>query len=281
MKLFLLVTIILIAFAGNSLLNRLALASGAIGAEAFTFIRIASAAVVLGLIAAVSGQKINLRHNLLSGAFLFIYAICFSIAYLQIDAALGALILFGVVQITMFGGAVLSGERPSKARWTAMVMGIIGLAILVGPSSAQSNLGASLLMCVSGVSWGLFSLLGKKSSAPIGTMTSSFMVALLPAALFMFPNLESMQHIAISGWVLALTSGIVTSGMGYALWYAVLPKLDASLAAIAQLMVPVIAAFGAVLFLKEQISMRFILASILIVGAIMASILWEKRGSLR
>jgi drug/metabolite transporter (DMT)-like permease len=253
----------LIAFASNSLLTRLALGSGQIDAATFTLVRLGAGAVVLTLLA-----RPSLRGGGVLGPLaLFAYAAPFSFAYLRIGAAVGALVLFGVVQLTMIGYALVRGERPAPLTWVGLVLAAGGLAVLTVPSVSRPDPFGVVLMAIAGVAWGVYSLAGKKVADPLAANARSF---LWSSALAVIMVLVSRTPVTASGSgiVLALVSGGVTSGLGYALWYRVLPRLTVTQAAVAQLTVPVIAALAAVGLLEERLSIRLVIAGALVLSGV-------------
>jgi drug/metabolite transporter (DMT)-like permease len=260
----------MVAFAANSLLNRLALGSAAIDAASYTTVRLASGALMLAIIGMLSRKKgwISRRGTWLSAGFLFLYAIAFSFAYLSLSTGTGALILFGSVQLTMILAALLGGERPLVLEWTGLLLALGGLVYLVFPGlQAPSPLG-SALMAAAGISWGLYSLRGRGSSDPLGDTASNFMRA-VPFVILI--------SLSASGLLLASVSGAITSGLGYVIWYAALRGLTTARAATVQLSVPVLAAWSGVLFLSEEISLRLLLAGVLILGGIGLAVIGRRK----
>jgi len=274
MRLILITTLTMVAFAANSVLNRMALSDGAIGPAAFALIRLGSGALVLSALALVRGSGLPLKGTGrgLSVLALALYMIGFSYAYLSLDAGAGALILFGAVQITMFLWAIASGEAVPARRWGGALIAFSGLLWLLWPHGAAplSPLGA-VLMAMAGASWGVYSMVGRNGRDPLAATAANFLLA-TPLALL--PLLAVPGGIALSarGVALAVLSGAVTSGLGYALWYWVLARLVASVAAVAQLTVPIIAMAGGVLFLGETPTMRFAIASLLVLGGVAFSL---------
>ncbi|MEO0683279.1 MAG: DMT family transporter, partial [Pseudomonadota bacterium] len=210
-----------------------------------------------------------------SAAALFLYAAPFSFAYVALDAGLGALILFGAVQTGMFAGALRGGERPSPARWAGAAAGLAGLAWIALPGAAAPPLVPSLLMAFAGLAWAVFSLRGRGSVAPTEDMGRAFVLCAPAAALLLLTGAPS--EATSTGVALAVASGALASGAGYAVWYAALPRLDASLAAVAQLTVPLIALAGGIAFLDEAASPRFWPAAALILGGVAAATLIPAR----
>lgn len=265
----LLTSLAMVAFASNSLLNRLALGQDAIDPVSYTTIRLSSGAAMLFLLASLqrkTGQPI-LRGSWISAAFLFLYAVCFSFAYLSLSAGTGALILFGSVQVTMIVLALRGGERPLWLEWAGLFLALGGLVYLVFPGlTAPSPIGSGL-MAVAGVAWGFYTLRGRGSGNPLGDTAGNFVHAVpmvLIVLLISFGNIS----VSSSGVMYAVLSGALASGVGYVIWYAALRGLTATRAATVQLSVPVIAAWGGVAFLAENVSARLVIAGVLILGGI-------------
>ena len=258
----------MLAFAANSLLCRLALGAGTIDAAGFTGIRVASGALLLGLIIVPRWRHGDVpRVDWRAVVMLFAYMILFSFAYLSLGAGTGALILFGAVQLTMFGFALRSGEAFARLSWAGLALAVGGLVYLVSPGvTAPDPVGASL-MGLAGVAWGSYSLLGRSAVDPMQVTALNFICALPLAGGTVLLSLHGL-HVTPHGAVLAAASGAVASGLGYFLWYAALRGLAATQAATVQLCVPVIAAFGGVLLLGEAVTPRLVLASIATLGGI-------------
>jgi drug/metabolite transporter (DMT)-like permease len=259
----------LVAFASNSLLTRLALGSHAIDAASFTLLRLASGAAVLSLLVRMQRRKLVAPRG--NGAFgplaLFGYAAPFSFAYLRIGAAVGALVLFGVVQLTMVGYGIVRGDRPSASSWFGLALAMAGLLVLTVPAASRPDPFGVVLMAVAGVAWGAYSLAGRKNADPVAANAWSFLLASVPAFV-----LAAVVHSAAEpswrGVSLALTSGGVMSALGYAIWYRALPRLTVTQAAVAQLSVPILAALGAALLLGERVSVRLLVAGFLVLGGV-------------
>jgi drug/metabolite transporter (DMT)-like permease len=259
----------MLAFAANSLLNRLALGNSAIDAASYTTVRLVSGAIMLGLIGTLSKERgwLQQRGTWRSAALLFLYAIAFSFAYLSLSTGTGALILFGSVQLTMIIAALVSGERPHFLEWTGLFLALGGLVYLVFPGlKAPSPLG-STLMAAAGISWGFYTLRGRGSSDPLGDTAGNFIRSAPFVLVISLFNLRNF-HLSTNGLLLAGISGAVTSGLGYVLWYAALRGLTTTRAATVQLSVPVLAAWSGIIFLSEEVSFRLLLAGILILGGI-------------
>lgn len=261
----------LLAFAGNSLLCRLALRETDLDAASFTLIRLVSGAAMLLLLVRLR-QLRQLQKAAPAGSWpgalaLFIYAIAFSYAYLQLDAGLGALFLFGAVQLSMTGWGLFRGERLTAWQWLGLAMAVGGLVALLWPNTPGANAevslntGSALLMLVAGVAWGAYSLIGRHSRDALASTTGNF-VRTLPLALLLLPVLwftnSGLPDAASAGVGYAIASGAITSGIGYALWYKALPALTATQAATVQLSVPVVTAFGGVLLLAEVLTPKLV-----------------------
>lgn len=277
MRLFLLTSLTMLAFAANSVLNRAALAGGHIGAGEFGTIRLAAGAVALaGLCFALrGGLRLGGPGRALGVAMLLVYIYGFSTAYNALDAGLGALILFGTVQVTMFAGGLMGGEAMPARRWIGALLALAGLAWLLWPGpGATVSPAHGLFMAAAGAGWGIYSLAGRKERDALSATAANFILALPIGAVLglALPAPDPPVVISVTGIVLAVLSGAVTSGMGYALWYTVLPALDRSVAAVAQLCVPVIAIAGGVLFLGEALSVTLVLASALVLGGVALSV---------
>ena len=273
MHLFLLTTLTMIAFAANSVLNRLALAPGDMDVTLFGVIRLASGAAMLAML--VLGQK---RGFALGGAgrvwgvaSLLAYIFGFSLAYDTLDPGFGALILFAVVQITMFAGALVSREVVPVMRWLGAALALGGLGWLLAPGGTQSFAAVPILsMIAAGVGWGIYSLLGRGARDPLQATAMNFLLA-APVAVLIWLGVGA-HAVTSMGVVWAVISGAITSGLGYALWYRILPELGASRAAVAQLTVPIIALGGGMLFLGEALTMRFVLAALLVIAGVILSL---------
>lgn len=270
----------MLAFAGNSLLCRLALKDTAIDAASFTSVRLVSGALALWLLVRLRQGAQPLAGNGWSAFALFAYAAGFSFAYLSLPAATGALLLFGAVQATMIGYGYWRGERFSTVQSAGFVLALAGLVGLLLPGLSAPPLGGALLMIAAGISWGVYSLRGKGGGDPTRATAGNFLRA-VPFSLALSAIFWPQARIDASGFVLAVASGALTSGLGYALWYAVLPNLAASTAATVQLAVPVIATVGAVLWLGEAVSPRLVLASLAVLGGIALVIRGRRVGLVR
>jgi len=266
-RLFLLTTMAMMAFAGNSLLCRLALAQTEIDAASFTSIRLISGAGILWLLANLRKTTNKGNGDWLSAFALFIYAAGFSFAYIHLSAATGALLLFGAVQVTMICFGLFKGERFALLQTIGFVLAISGLIVLFLPGLQTPPLYSSLLMLLAGIAWGVYSIRGRKATHPLAVTTGNF-IRTVPITLVLTVLMLKSINIDIEGVIYAILSGMLASGVGYAIWYSALPFLKATHDATIQLSVPVIAAFGGVILLAEPISLRLLLASIAILGGI-------------
>ena len=259
----------LVAFASNSLLTRLALGSRQIDAASFTALRLAAGAVMLAaLVLAQSRSWTALRGAGVAGPVaLFVYAAPFSFAYLRIGAAVGALVLFGVVQLTMIGYGIARGERPTPATWLGLALAAGGLLALTLPAVARPDPLGVALMTVAGIAWAVYTLVGRRTPDPLAANARSFVWS-TPLAMLLVALARGPVEATGRGVVLALISGAVTSGLGYAVWYRALPRLTVTQAAVAQLSVPVIAAVGAGLALGEMLSARLVLSGIAVLAGV-------------
>jgi len=265
----------MIAFAGNSLLCRIALKDTSIDAASFTAIRLISGAVMLWLVARMRRGALSGRGNWLSAFALFIYAAGFSFAYLSLTAATGALLLFGAVQATMIGRGIWAGERLRRLQLVGLILALGGLVGLLLPGLSAPPLFGSILMLGAGVAWGVYSLRGKGAGDPTRVTAGNFLRAVPIAAVLSAITYDGASLDSAGLWY-AIASGALASGIGYAIWYTALPALKATNAATVQLSVPVIAALGGIIFLGETVSLRLVLASVAILGGI-ALVILEKQ----
>lgn len=261
----------LLAFAANSVLCRLALQPGAIDPRSYTAVRLVSGALVLALLCRLRGGEVTGSWR--SALALFGYALPFSLAYLDLGAGTGALVLFAAVQLTMFAAGLTHGERPGWRTWSGVSIALGGLVVLVSPGLSMPTPAGLLAMTVAGVAWGLYSLAGRGNAQPIAATAGNFALA-SPIALIALLPAPELLHVSKLGLVLALVSGTVASGLGYVAWYTALPQLSASRAAVVQLLVPPLAAVGGVVVLAEPATVRLGVATLLIVGGISWSLSW-------
>ncbi|MBJ2128308.1 DMT family transporter [Alteromonas sp. IB21] len=279
-----LVTMAMVAFAANSLLCRMALANTSIDPASFTVLRLMSGAIALVVLSFISQGRsgkndtsVSLWHKLSSnasvfgGVSLFIYAICFSYAYISMSTGTGALLLFGAVQLTMITVGLIKGERFKKLQWLGFVLAFAGLIILLLPGASAPSLLSGVIMTSAGVAWGVYSLLGKKSASALLSTSGNFIYAtLLCVPLVVVVSFLSLGEFSLdkAGIYYALASGIFASGCGYAIWYSALPLVKSTTAATVQLSVPVLASIMGWMVLGEALTMQIVLASIITLGGI-------------
>lgn len=267
----LLTTLAMLAFAGNSLLCRIALRDTAIDAASFTAIRLASGALILAALLMLRGKRPTAGGSWPMAAMLFAYAVGFSFAYRDLTAATGALLLFGAVQFTMTGYGLWTGERIRGLKLIGLLLALGGLVWLLLPGLAAPPPLAAALMLAAGAAWGVYSLLGRGAGDPTAATGGNFLRTLPFAAALMLAA-TTTGTTDRTGMFYALLSGAVTSGLGYVLWYAALPRLRPSSAATVQLSVPAIAALGGAMLLAEPVTMRLLVASVAILGGIALTI---------
>jgi drug/metabolite transporter (DMT)-like permease len=269
----------MLCFAANSLLCRLALAPRLIDAATFTTLRVLSGAAILCFVVWLrrgSLPRIN-RANFLSVASLFAYFVFFSFAYTRLNAGLGALVLIGAVQLTMFSVAFCEGERFSSWQWAGFAVALLGFVYLVLPGvGAPDPLGA-VLMCICGVAWGCFSLLARGANDPVETNASNLVGCVLPVAVVNLLAAHGFE-VTAAGVLLAIASGGIATGLGYVIWYFALRGLPATHAATVQLSMPTLVALGGVGLLSEPLTLRVLVASAMMLGGI-ALVLQRVHGS--
>ncbi|MGB3244161.1 MAG: DMT family transporter [Sulfitobacter sp.] len=268
MRLAVLTALTMVAFASNSILTRVAIEGGHIDPSGFAIVRVAAGALVLGMIISLRrGGLPLLRRNRIPGAVsLAAYMIGFSLAYLTLDAGLGALILFGVVQITMFAHGALQGATPSRRQLAGAAAAFAGLllALWPGPGGEADPYGAAL-MVLAGVAWAAYTIIGRRAADPLAATAANFLLC-LPLVLILLAG--TARTFSITGVALGIVCGGLTSGLGYTLWYKVLPHFDGANAAIVQLSVPIIAILAGFVLLGEPLGLLLVLSAILVVGGI-------------
>jgi drug/metabolite transporter (DMT)-like permease len=267
----------LVCFAANSVLCRLALGPAIIDPYAFTAVRLAAGAVtLLALVGCTAGRLAHGSGSWRAAFFLVLYAVPFSLAYVRLGTGTGALLLFGAVQLTMIGLGLRGGERPHLMEWVGLLGAAAGLVYLVSPGlTAPDPLGAAF-MVAAGIGWGFYSVVGRSAGDPIQATAGNFAKAALlvvPATALAYPWLT----LSGEGALIAALSGSVASGLGYAVWYAALEHLTVTRSALVQLAVPVVAALGGIAFLHESISLRLVIASVVILGSIAIGIAARRR----
>ncbi len=271
----LLTAAVLACFAANSLLCRFALAERSIDPASFTAVRLVSGALALALLTLARGRPASAGGGWPSALALFAYAAPFSIAYVKIGAAVGALALFGAVQVTMIGWGIARGERPVGMVWVGLATALGGLSALTLPGAHAPDPWGLATMVLAGLAWGVYSLLGRTSRGDPITATAGAFVRAAPLSLALLGAgwLVSAVHLSARGVWLAAASGVIASGAGYSLWYRTLPRLSATTGAVVQLLVPVVAAAGAVALLGEQPSARLLVAGSAILGGVVLAVL--------
>ncbi len=296
MQLVLLTTVTMIAFAANSVFARLALGDGAIDAGTYSLVRLAAGALILNLLAGnmlrsqmddgpkaamMTREVVKQGGNLTSAIALLVYIVGFSFAYLALDTGVGALILFACVQATMIGWGILTGSRPSTLEWLGLAVAFSAFVYLISPGLTAPDPLGSVLMIAAGIGWGAYSLRAKSAGTPLLDTAGNFirgsgmMAALFIVGIIVAPTLglfDWTPHINGFGMMMALLSGAITSGLGYALWYRCLRELTSTKAAIVQLSVPAIATLGGVLFAGEDLTARLLFCSIAILGGVALAI---------
>ena len=282
----------MIAFAANSVLGRMAIAPGPFGSgglplidpASYSAVRLGSGAVMLALLVAVTGTGARRWPRLQSGSWasafaLFAYAVAFSYAYVALDTGIGALILFACVQATMIGWSLKEGDRPSLLEWLGLIVAFGAFIWLVSPGLSAPDPLAAAAMAASGIAWGAYSLRGRGLPDPLKATADNFMrsVAFIIPLFGLVLVTQLPVHASAKGVMLAIASGAVTSGLGYALWYRVLKRIGATQGAIVQLTVPVIAAIGGTLFLHEDWTLRLVVSSLLILGGVALATMAKQR----
>jgi len=285
-RLSLLTLVTMLCFAGNSVLCRLALRQTAIDAASFTSVRLLSGALMLALLV-YARQRLRPRAsttasvhapllggNWISALALFVYAGAFSFSYADLSTGIGALLLFGAVQATMILTGLWFGERLGGRQTVGLLVALTGVVVILLPGLDAPPLGSAFLMLASGAAWGVYSLRGRGVGDPTRDTAGNFLRAAGLSVLLSGLFLARLQLDAV-GVLYALISGAVTSGMGYALWYAVLPELTRTRAATVQLSVPVLAALAGAAFVQEPITLQFLLTSLAVLGGIAMVVLYK------
>lgn len=263
-----LTSLAMIAFAANSVLCRQALGETHIDAASFTSVRMISGAVMLLIILTLRKKGSAKKPvNWISVLMLFIYMAFFSFAYISLGAGTGALLLFGAVQLTMFGVALKNGERFSMLSWVGFAAAIGGLVYLLSPGVSAPDMIGTFLMIIAGIAWGVYSILGKGITDPLQSSAQNFAWS-IPLVLLVSAFFYADMQMTNTGIALAIASGAIASGCGYVIWYAVLPHLTSARAATVQLTVPAIAALGGALLLSEPFTARLLIASAVTLGGV-------------
>lgn len=244
----------------------------------FTSIRILSGALILAIVVAIPRRKspLQIGGNWVSAFWMWVYAAGFSLAYVSLPVATGALILFGTVQATMIGWGIYKGERPTGLAWLGIALAAAGFGVLVAPGVAAPNALGAISMAVAGVAWGAYSLRGQTSTEPAADTTGNFALAIPFAIAGSLCFLLGSPFFTPLGAAYAAISGAITSGLGYIAWYAALPGLTSARAAVVQLFVPILAGFAGALVASEPITNRLLIAAAMTLGGI-AMVVFAKR----
>lgn len=275
MRIILLSILSLAAFAANSVLNRAGVADGAIGPASFATVRVCSAFVVLTMVFWIKEHRLPARPaHWLGPVGLLIYILGFSFGYLGLNAGFGALLLFGAVQIAMFVAAWMRGHAPTIIELGGAGIAFAGLIYLLAPTFGVDAVMPSIYMIAAGIGWAMFSVSGQRGGSPLGATTSTFAVILLPVVTVFLFNLD--EPMTPFGIMLAVISGGVTSGLGYLVWYSVLPQLATTTAGVMQLTVPVIAIIAGIFLLGEASDARVWIASTVVIAGVLISMFARK-----
>ncbi|MGE8557538.1 MAG: DMT family transporter [Acinetobacter sp.] len=268
------IMIAMLAFAANSVLCRLALTDQYIDPMSFSLIRVCSGAAVLLLLYLFSAQKAKIEWNVINGFFLALYIVAFSWAYLHIDAGVGALLLFGTVQLSMVGYGLWHGEKINIQRGAGLGIAILGIFILLLPGAAAPNLVYAAMMVLSGIGWALYSIAGKNMQSSLASTLANFVLA-IPFVLLVYAAFYTKSFVQPQGVLLAVLSGGLASSGAYVLWYAIVKQIDRVTASSVQLSVPCLAILGGVLFIGEALSWRIIIATVIVLVGI-ALVVFDK-----
>lgn len=270
----------LIGFASNSLLTRAALATHELDPATFTVVRVLAGAITMLVLVWLRRRPVIDRGSWSSGLALAAYAIFFTLAYQRINASIGALVLFGAVQVTMMGTGLVRGERPATVDWMGVALAVGGLLVFTVPGVTAPDPIGTTSMAVAGVCWGAYSLAGRHSRDAMAATAGNFLRALPAVMLFAALSISS-RHLSTPGVLLAVASGSLASGVAYTLWYAALPSLAAWRAALVQTGTPLLTAIAAVLFLGESFTPRLLVAATLVLVGVMMTALPALHRTLR
>ncbi len=262
----------MLAFAANSVLCRLALVDQQIDPMSFSLIRVCSGAAVLLLLYLFSARKAKIEWNIKNGFFLALYIVAFSLAYLHIDAGVGALLLFGTVQLSMVGYGLCHGEKINMRRGSGLAIAILGILILLLPGTSAPHLGYAAIMVLSGIGWAMYSIAGKDMQNPLASTLANFVMA-IPFILLAYVAVDAKSFALPQGILLAVLSGSLASSGAYVLWYAIVKQIDRVTASSVQLSVPCLAIMGGALFIGETLSWRMIISTVIVLMGI-ALVIW-------
>jgi drug/metabolite transporter (DMT)-like permease len=283
-KFFFLIILSFVFLSLNSILYKAAVINDAIDPFSFTFYRLLSAMLMLMTIYAYKHKKITFqpKKNWISSFMLFLYAICFSYAYINIDAGLGTLLLFGVVQIVMVTTSLFHKEKLSILKIIGLVVSLLGLIYLIYPrESFEIPLFYTMQMIISGTAWAFYSILGKKSFDALGNTTDNFIKASLYIVIFYFMFEVGTLNVSAEGLLLAIISGSITSALGYLIWYHVVPEMKIMTASVIQLFIPILTIALSILFLNELLTYELIISTIIVTFGIMLTIYSKKQAPLK
>jgi len=261
------ISIAMLAFAANSVLCRLALAGHQIDPISFSLIRVFSGAAVLLLLYIFSVQKAKIEWNIKNGFCLALYMVAFSLAYVHIDAGVGALLLFGTVQLSMVGYGLCHGEKINIQRGVGLGIAILGILILLLPGAAAPNLVYAAIMVLSGIGWAMYSIAGKNMQNPLASTLANFVMA-IPFVLLAYAAFYAQSFAQPQGVLLAVLSGGLASSGAYVLWYVIVKRIDRVTASSVQLSVPCLAILGGALFIGEELSWRIIISAVIVLAGI-------------
>lgn len=261
------ISIAMLAFAANSVLCRLALAGHQIDPISFSLIRVFSGAAVLLLLYIFSVQKAKIEWNIKNGFCLALYMVAFSLAYVHIDAGVGALLLFGTVQLSMVGYGLCHGEKINIQRGVGLGIAILGILILLLPGAAAPNLVYAAIMVLSGIGWAMYSIAGKNMQNPLASTLANFVMA-SPFVLLAYAAFYAQSFAQPQGVLLAVLSGGLASSGAYVLWYVIVKRIDRVTASSVQLSVPCLAILGGALFIGEELSWRIIISAVIVLAGI-------------
>ena len=266
------ICIAMLAFAANSILCRLALAQQQIDPMSFSLIRVCSGAVALFLLYMCSAHKAQIEWSVKNGFFLSLYIVAFSLAYVHVDAGVGALLLFGTVQISMVAYGLCYGEKINLRRGSGLAIAILGIFILLLPGASAPHLGYAAMMVLSGLGWAMYSIAGKNMQNPLASSLANFVLA-VPFVGLVYLVFYSQSFVQPRGVILAIVSGGLASSGAYVLWYAIVKQIDRVTASSVQLSVPCLAIIGGALFIGEPLSWRIILSAVIVLAGI-SLVIW-------
>lgn len=273
---FLKISLAMIAFAANSVLCRLALADRLIDPISFSLIRVSSGAVVLLILWLLSTRRVKIEWNIKNSIFLAVYILAFSYAYIKIDAGVGALILFGTVQLSMIFYGIFHGEKLTLKRGLGVGITLVGIIILLLPGASTPSLFYSLIMGISGLAWAAYSISGKTMNNPLSSTLANFLLA-VPIVLIASSLFQQDTVMTNKGIILAIISGGLTSSGAYVLWYSILKHIDRITASTVQLSVPCLAILGGSLFIGEPVGLRVIFSTVVVLLGIILVIFSVKK----